>query len=81
MRNLAKSFPINYGFFVLEIERVRMRDAEVAPLRVSLNSQQYAQIHSGFRYYPPPNVTLLSPATGPAHGGAPALLLAGTYQR
>jgi hypothetical protein len=32
----------------------------------------------GFTYFGAPNVTLLSPTTGPTLGGAPALMLAGT---
>ena len=53
-------------------------DATPVPLSVSLNSQQFVEVPQGFTYFGEPNVTLLSPATGPTMGGGPAVMLAGT---
>ena len=61
----------------LRVELGSLVDANTVPLHVSLNSQQYAAVSGGFTYYGQPNVTALSPSTGPVLGGLPALMLAG----
>ena len=71
-----------------DIHRVRALSIEVgalvgpsaALLSVSLNSQQFVSV-GDFIYYASPNVTLLSPTTGPVYGAGPAVMLAGAGWR
>ena len=79
---------------VHELRRVELElgalvgGATAVALGVSLNGQQFAPVavghaddqypRAGFAYFGSPNVTTLSPTTGPIDGGSPALMLAGT---
>ena len=60
----------------LRIELGALVAASEVALHISLNSQQFVPA-GAFSYYGSPNVTELSPTTGPAAGGGPALKLTG----
>ena len=62
----------------LTLEFGALVDSNVVPLSVSPNSQQFVPVGGGFTYYGAPNITILSPSTGPTAGDPPALMVAGT---